>query len=172
MSADFVELPVSGRVNKISVEQSVEGATHVTPDINAIAGVAGPEFERLVLQSDTIALFWNGSMTCYTATGGQQWIVFPDKKVVRGVMQFPVNFFGLLDINSQNDLPPIVVMHEFFHVIEAKLKITPHGYYPSNRSKFPDWKGTEQLDYYRWQFAANFPSLLGAKGYTALQMHE
>jgi hypothetical protein len=49
----------------------------------------------------------------------------------------------------------VITIHEFFHIYENIVNLRPiHGFYPENRSQFPNWKGREEFDYYWWQMSA------------------
>jgi hypothetical protein len=74
---------------------------------------------------------------------------------------------GFIEVNptfSRN-----IWIHEFFHVVEGMVGITPsHGHHKENKARFPDWPGRvdNELDYYTWQFNTTIP----AKGWGKLKI--
>lgn len=77
--------------------------------------------------------------------GGARWF-----SLVTGVIRGPQR--GFVNINPTNHDVELM-LHEFFHVVEAASGIAPgHGYRDELRSNFPQWQGSGEFDYYRWHF--------------------
>jgi tetratricopeptide (TPR) repeat protein len=106
---------------------------------------------------DTFAIYWNGENdVSTTANGGAfqyPYINYQLYSPNRGYISFPTNW--------KDESLAIGITHEFFHNIEALVGISPtHGFDPSIRNKFSEWKGSGQLDYFRWHFKTNLPRVL------------
>ncbi len=55
-----------------------------------------------------------------------------------------------------------VLFHEFFHTVEwvsGGIGGPAHGYRDDIRKNFPDWKGNNEFDYYRWHFQTTLPPM-------------
>ena len=106
-----------------------------------------------ISQYDTFMLYWNGEGFATTANGGGKAYPYLDYHLYskyRGYISFPTNFS---DGGSY-----LVLLHEFFHNIEAMVGLKPaHGFLDSVRKNFPAWKGKGQLDYYAWHFRSTLP---------------
>jgi hypothetical protein len=103
---------------------------------------AQKEYQDMVLNQidtfDTFFRIWNGPTG--EAVGGARSLEYGK---IRGTVRIHPE-------HSQG-----IWIHEFFHVVEAKVGIRPtHGYYADARKKFPQWKGPtkNQLHYFRWHF--------------------
>jgi hypothetical protein len=116
------------------------------------------EVEKLIAENipstDTFIYIWpSGSKQSAHGGAGNFFLEMGQKKAWRGLIQAP-SF--RMPWNG-----PDLLVHEFFHVVENMASINPrHGYYPENRSRFPDWKGEGELDYYFWHFQEIIPKLL------------
>jgi hypothetical protein len=77
---------------------------------------------------------------------------------VEGVLYGPHR--GVVDLGAHPSL--LTLVHEFFHVVEwasGGIGGPAHGFEPGKRQAFPDWKGDDELDYYRWHFRTTLPRI-------------
>lgn len=77
---------------------------------------------------------------------------------VEGVLYGPHR--GVVDLGANPSL--LTLVHEFFHVLEwasGGIGGPAHGFQPDRRQHFPDWKGNDEWDYYRWHFKTTLPRL-------------
>ncbi|MCE9600322.1 MAG: hypothetical protein K8S54_20360 [Spirochaetia bacterium] len=145
---------------------------------NFISELTGPFGETLrskLKQSDALLLFWYGNSPL-TQHAGSQIVPYNDRSMQRGFINMGRMFFhydnpyGGFNPSGVR-LFPYVYMHELFHVIEARLGIKPnHGFRPDQRTNFPAWKGSDEIDYYAWQLGENIPKILEGRkrGWDAL----
>lgn len=108
---------------------------------------------------DSFAIYWNGEGIATSANGGGQvypYLPYQVYSSVRGFISYPTNW------KEEGNM--VGVFHEFFHNIEAMSGIQPiHGFADGARNSFPHWKGSGQLDYYRWHFKNTLPKILNDK---------
>lgn len=125
-------------------ERSGDRTANRKPDLDALAAADPARYRDAVKENDTLLLLWNAG-EYNVANGGQCTLEIDGRRYRRGYLHLPG---GRLTWNG-----PSLAMHEFFHVIERIVGITPlHGMEPGLRRNFPGWKGEGELDYYRWHF--------------------
>lgn len=169
---EFVESMSSGKYT-ISFENQELNATLNELRVSAFGGLdtRQPVFESITPsveniyysnrnKYDTFAIYWNGENdVSTTANGGAfqyPYINYQLYSPNRGYISFPTNW--------KDESLAIGITHEFFHNMEAIVGITPtHGFDSTIRSKFPEWRGNGQLDYFRWHFKMNLPKILNDK---------
>ncbi len=89
------------------------------------------------------------------ATTGYPVVPYQVKIPWRGFIEMPARLSGVGSFKF--------LLHEYFHTVEDAWSIWPrHGFTDANRGSFPDWKGDDQLDYYRWHFATTIPAKIAA----------
>ncbi len=103
---------------------------------------------------DTVVAIWGCQQYQDAHGGGGKYYLNQDKQYAwRGRVYIP-------SLRMLYNGPHLLV-HEFFHTIENMMDIRPrHGYRPENRGQFPEWKGSQEMEYYRWQLEQNIPRLL------------
>ncbi|MCE1225396.1 MAG: tetratricopeptide repeat protein [Geobacteraceae bacterium] len=161
LSATFTTLEYSGSVKALRIRPDGTSGEIREPDLNHAAPSLWPLLRDRYQQVDTIVYIWGGGekFAQYATGGSLPHVLIPWTLAspLRGFIQIP----GHRLINSY---APLLVMHEFFHTVESMSGIKPnHGYKPAVRSQFPDWKGTSQLDYYRWHFDTTIPQRFSTK---------
>ncbi|MBC7997990.1 MAG: tetratricopeptide repeat protein [Leptolyngbya sp.] len=110
--------------------------------------IPGDLYFELSKKYESIFMYWEGEGLANVATGGGlalPLVPFQIETPFRGHINMPINW-------EWSDYPN-AFMHEFFHEIEAMYEIkTTHGFSNEARGQFPAWKGSGQLDYFRWHF--------------------
>ena len=157
-SASFSTVEYPGTVSALRLRQddSSQPPTEMhEPDTNYTSSALWPLLRNRYQEVDSIVYIWGGGgRLASAATGGARLhplIPWTLDSPLRGFIQIP----GQMLLNRY---APVLVMHEFFHTIEQMADIKPaHGYKPKQRDQFPDWKGSGQLDYYRWHFDTTIP---------------
>ncbi|MBU3914375.1 hypothetical protein KKA14_02485, partial [bacterium] len=145
----FEQSSVSGSIKDIEVATQKAGNEYRAPILETITSDPGKIFFENRNKYDTFVICWNGENNVATNhTGGQTelpYLAYRFYSPKRGYMSMPVNWSEPLWLFAW--------IHEYFHVIESLTGIKPaHGFYQSNRSHFPQWKGNTEFDYYRWHF--------------------
>ena len=162
LSSTFTTLEYPGTVKAFRVRPDGTNGEIREPDLNNASPSLWPLLRDRYQQVDSIVYIWGGGgdKLAQYATGGSlpqvlvPWTLYSP---LRGFIQIP----GHRLINSY---APLLVMHEFFHTVESMSGIKPsHGYKPAFRDQFPEWKGTSQLDYYRWHFDNTIPQRFNTK---------
>lgn len=124
-----------------------------SPELDSLPDAIAKHFCEATQSADTFWIFWPGKGAATTANGGAS--LFPCVPYqlytpMRGYVTFPADW--------KSPDAPLGYMHEFFHDIEAMVRIpVTHGFLPQNRGKFPGWRGSGQLDYFAWQFQNALP---------------
>jgi hypothetical protein len=73
--------------------------------------------------------------------------------VLPGVLEGPLR--GGVNLNPRHDWT--FMLHEFFHALQNVGGVTlGHAYRDTLRHRIPEWRGENEFDYYRWQFATRF----------------
>jgi tetratricopeptide (TPR) repeat protein len=78
---------------------------------------------------------------------------------VHGVLYGPHR--GMLAVNAGTHGFD-VLFHEFFHTVEwvsGGIGGPAHGFRDEFRHHFPEWKGSNEFDYYRWHFQTTLPPM-------------
>lgn len=163
-SARFSTVEYPGTISALSLRQDDSTQPPVEmhePDTNYASSALWPLLRNRYQEVDSIVYIWaGGSRLASAATGGARThplIPWTLASPLRGFIQIPGHML-------LNRYAPVLVMHEFFHTIEQMADIKPaHGYKPKQRDQFPNWKGSGQLDYYRWHFDTTIPGQFTAK---------
>ena len=162
LSSTFTTLEYPGTVRTLRIRPDGTSGEIREPDLNSATPSLWPFLRDRYQQVDTIVYIWGGGgdkLAQYATGGSLPHVLIPwtVSSPLRGFIQIP----GHRLINSY---APLLVMHEFFHTVESMSGIKPnHGYKPASRDQFPDWKGTSQLDYYRWHFDNTIPQRFNTK---------
>jgi tetratricopeptide (TPR) repeat protein len=147
---DITELDIT--VTEMSVT-TWGGLESRAPILDALPDEAADAYCDAARGVDTIWTFWPGRGSATTANGGAltyPCVPFQLNTSLRGYVSFPANW-NTLDAT-------VGYLHEFFHNIEAMSGINPtHGFQDQNRGRFSAWKGTGQMDYFRWHFKNTLP---------------
>lgn len=117
-------------------------------------------------QCDGFFIYWNGHGTATTANGGLlsfPYLAYQKYSPLRGFISFPASW-------DSSDAS-IGMLHEFFHVTEGTFGITPtHGFLAP--TAFPQWKGKDQFDYFRYHFERWIPANKGANPWRSFALPE
>jgi len=171
ISVSFNTIDVNNPMKKLILDSSSDyenedDAVTRYLDINYLGTDLSRFFYDNANYYDTYFFIWS-SQDYNIANAGMEFYPVNQKgdTIKRGFIQIPGERF------LYNG--PYLLLHEFFHVVENIADIFPrHGMRDENRSNFPDWKGSEELDYYYWHFQNTIPQKMadmeketGLKGY-------
>ena len=123
------------------------------PILDSLPDQVADSYCQAAMSVDTIWTFWPGRGTATTANGGSlhyPCVPYQLSTPLRGYISYPANW-NTLDAT-------VTCLHEFFHNIEEMAGIDPtHGFEAQNRHNFKGWKGSGQMDYFRWHFQNTLP---------------
>lgn len=145
--------------------------------IDNLEGKVAADIRGKIRNADVALVLWYGFQST-AEHGGARTFRGEDKPFTRGminiatqVMMYPKMSPGVSP-NGMGFFPPIY-MHEFFHTVEARFKIKPnHGFLKDNRANFPDWQGTDEIDYYAWQLGQSLPQKISERGWASFSWRQ
>ena len=164
LSLSFRRVPVPGVLQGFFTwSDSGSDFRYCEPDLYRVSDEAAQN--KIMLDNlgwaDSLMIYWDkrglyednfgfgGATTSYPV------IPYQVKIPWRGFVEMPSRLSGAGSFKF--------LLHEYFHTVEDAWSIWPrHGFTDGNRASFPDWKGDDQLDYYRWHFAVTIPARIAA----------